>query len=138
MSSLISLSFNATVPEGYALRGTANGGQANTHTPSGPYDYHCFWSAPFRMPSLPQGAKQFVDDRQAQQSALAAQFQKLQDQGAIEVILDEPLLIFSITNKPGDVFQGFLELIGPPGSANKASPPKPLQDTSTNSINSQP
>jgi hypothetical protein len=29
------------------------------------------------------------------------------------VVLGEPKLIFSITNGPGDVYQGFLELVGP-------------------------
>jgi len=30
-----------------------------------------------------------------------------------EVMLDEPRLIFSVTNAPDDVYQGFLELVGP-------------------------
>ncbi|MEI6077719.1 MAG: serine/threonine-protein kinase, partial [Verrucomicrobiota bacterium] len=31
-----------------------------------------------------------------------------------EVVLGEPKLLFSFTNGPGDVFEGFLELVGPP------------------------
>lgn len=31
----------------------------------------------------------------------------------LNVALSKPKLIFSITNGPGDVYQGFLELVGP-------------------------
>ena len=36
-----------------------------------------------------------------------------------EVVLGEPKLIFAITNGPGDVFHGYLELVGPSSEANK-------------------
>lgn len=36
-----------------------------------------------------------------------------------DVVLGEPKLIFSITNGPGDVFQAFLELVGPSESASQ-------------------
>ena len=42
-----------------------------------------------------------------------------------DVVLGEPKLIFSITNGPDDVFQGFLELVGPTnaiGSHNASNP----------------
>ena len=29
------------------------------------------------------------------------------------VVLGQPMLIFSRTNEPGDVWQGYLELVGP-------------------------
>jgi len=35
-----------------------------------------------------------------------------------DVVLGEPRLIFSITNGPGDVYQGFLELVGPEDATN--------------------
>jgi serine/threonine protein kinase/preprotein translocase subunit SecD len=49
-----------------------------------------------------------------------------------DVVLGEPKLIFSITNGPGDVYHGFLELVGPErsevgvtaGTATRAEPPK--------------
>jgi tRNA A-37 threonylcarbamoyl transferase component Bud32 len=39
-----------------------------------------------------------------------------------DVVLGEPKLIFSITNGPGDVYHGFLELVGPPSDAAQSLP----------------
>ncbi len=117
-SSLSLFPFNATVPAGYALRATANAGHAHTMTPSGPNDYHCSWSQPFRMPRPGGGMPQTINNLQARESALTSQLQRLQDQGPIDIFPDKPLLVFSITNGPGDVFEGFLELVGPTASTN--------------------
>jgi hypothetical protein len=45
---------------------------------------------------------------------LESQFQALQDQGPIPVVLGEPKLLFSTTNGSGEVYQGFWELVGSP------------------------
>jgi len=38
-----------------------------------------------------------------------------------DVVLGEPKLVFSIINGPGDVYQGFLELVGPPDAAHESA-----------------
>ena len=115
------IDYSAKVPPGFALRAIASSGQVSTHTPSGPYEYSSTW---FRTPSLPSPAtsgtaQNWMADRQAQQSAIAAQIQRLQSGGQVEVVAGKPQLIFSVTNSTGDVFEGFLELIGPPFIASK-------------------
>ena len=104
------LSYSAKVPAGYGLRATANMGEAHTQTPAGPDAYSSTWfhTSIFGLLQKP-----------AQKAALEAQFQRLQEQGPIEVVLGQPRLLFSITNGPGEAFQGFLELIGPPAEAEK-------------------
>lgn len=124
-----SISYTAKVPPGYALRATANMGQVSTHTPSGPDQYHSSWSSlsllsvprlefakpgePPRPRRLPPPSPSTAAELQAQRTALEAQFQELQDQGRISVILGQPKLLFSVTNNAGEPFQGFLELVGP-------------------------
>jgi hypothetical protein len=44
---------------------------------------------------------------------------RLADSGPIQITFGEPQLLFSVTNKSGEVFQGMLELVGPPDAANK-------------------
>jgi len=102
-----SLSFLADVPPGYTLRATANASEATISTPAGPYDYNCVWIQPFRpqQHSLPKSIQWLV----GQGSDMSEPF---------EVILGEPKLVFSITNGPSDVFQGFLELVGPQTKTN--------------------
>jgi tRNA A-37 threonylcarbamoyl transferase component Bud32 len=42
------------------------------------------------------------------------QLQKLREQGPINIVAGEPQLLFSITNRSGEVYQGFAELVRPP------------------------
>lgn len=101
--------YSAKVPPGYALQATANwsavdDGEAYTMSPSGPYGYNSSWSLPsFRF-------------TYEHQQALATQVQRLAEQGPIEVVFGEPRLLFSVTNKSHEVFQGLLELVGPPAA----------------------
>ncbi len=124
-----SVDYSANVPDGYALRATANRGIVNTHTPAGPFQYHSSWmdasrpdlpvlealkpgERPERRPLLlakPPTAVELT----ARRAALEAQLQALQDQGPIPVVLGEPQLLFSVTNSAGEPFHGFLELVGP-------------------------
>jgi|GEM_PF-897183 len=132
-----SVDYSVKLPPGYALRATANMGWANTFTPAGPNQYHSSWmnislpSRPKPMNLQPGQRPQFQlpppprfdtpAQREAQRTALEAQFQELQDQGPIPVVLGKPKLLFSTTNGTGDVYQGFLELVGPPARTNKFS-----------------
>ena len=132
-----SVDYSVKLPPGYALRATANMGRANTFTPAGPNQYHSSWmnislpSRPKPMNLQPGQRPQFQlpppprfdtpAQREAQRTALEAQFQELQDQGPIPVVLGEPKLLFSTTNSAGEVYQGFLELVGPPAQTNKFS-----------------
>jgi serine/threonine protein kinase len=129
-----SIDYSVKLPPGYALRATANMGRANTFTPAGPNQYHSSWmnislpSQPKPMNLQPGQRPQFQlpspprfdtpAQREAQRTALEAQFQELQDQGPIPVVLGEPKLLFSTTNGAGEVYQGFLELVGPPVTTN--------------------
>jgi hypothetical protein len=117
-----SMDYSVTLPAGYALRATANQGQVSTHFsptaksddygfPPGlkPGDYHTTW---FRPPQAP--SRDYLDypaQMQAQRTALAEQFQALLDRGPIRVVLGEPCQIFALTNKDGEVYRGFLELV---------------------------
>ncbi len=124
-----SIDYSADVPDGYALRATANRGIVNTHTPAGPFQYHSSWMDASR-PALPklEPAKPGEPPPQpraippklpttvelaAKDATLEVQLQTLQDQGPISVVLGEPKLLFSVTNRAGEPFQGFLELVGP-------------------------
>jgi serine/threonine protein kinase len=121
------IDYAAQLPPGYALRATANTGSVSTHTPAGGSEYSSSWlnlpqpirpvrSKPGEM--IPHTAPQSPrfdtgEEREAQTKALTAQLQELQDQGPISVVLGKPKRMFSITNGAGEVFQGFLEIIGP-------------------------
>jgi len=99
----------ADVPPGYFLEATANwsevkDGQAST-TLGGP-DTVSSWMPPQTF------------DNESHRAA-DAQFRQLAKKGALQVFLGEPRLVFSITNKTGEVFKGFLELVGPPAAGNK-------------------
>jgi len=122
------VNYDVKLPAGYALRATANRGQVYTTIAKMPPTigaYRSDWSdasmpkplllQPGQRPQiqLPPRRMDTPAEREAQRSTLEAQFQALQDQGPISVFLGEPKLIFSITNEPGDVYQGFLELVGP-------------------------
>ena len=56
---------------------------------------------------------------------MAAKVQRLAEQGEIQVAFGEPRVLFSVTNSSHEVFQGMLELVGPPasGALTKARTP---------------
>jgi len=133
------IDYSAKVPPGYSLRATSTTGtgEGYTFSPAGPSEYHSSWSnlpEPYRprrsepgkiQPPHPPPAMRFDSPEQweAQRKILENQFQELQDQGPISVKLGEPELMFSITNGGGEVFQGFLELVGPKtGGPTKTAP----------------
>ena len=101
--------YSADVPPGYFLEATANwpevkDGQAST-TLGGPNTVSS-WMPPQTFDS-------------ESHRAANTQFQQLAEKGALQVFLGEPRLVFSITNKTGEVFKGFFELVGPPPAGNK-------------------
>jgi hypothetical protein len=59
--------------------------------------------------------RSFVEEQQS----VGNQLKRLADSGPIQITFGEPQLLFSVTNKSGEVFQGMLELVGPPDAANK-------------------
>ncbi len=112
------VSYSAQVPAGYTLRAKANEGEASTHTPAGPYDFISSWHWGFRPGHLGISAEAITwnipsvaEDR--------ANRRYYREFPPFEAVLGEPRLIFSITNGPGDVYQGFLELVGPETSMAK-------------------
>ena len=108
-----SIGFLADVPSGYALRATASEGQAQTTTPGGPYDYNSSWFRTFH-PGRAYDSGALNWNVKIQTQPAAGQPMNSMDQSEpFEVVLGEPRLIFSVTNAPGDVYQGFLELVGP-------------------------
>jgi hypothetical protein len=122
------VNYDVKLPPGYALRATANRGRVYTTIAKMPRtmgDYRSEWSdislpkpvflQPGQRPQLqlPPRRMDTPGEREAQRTALEAQLQALQDQGSIPIFLGEPKLIFSMTNEPDDVYQGFLELVGP-------------------------
>lgn len=142
--------YAATVPPGYALRATANTGFATTISPAGPDQYHSSWMnlptprpiivTPGQRPALlsPRKPLSFAE-METQRNVLQSQLQELQDQGPIQVTLGAPKQIFSVTNASGEVFQGFLELVGPgtltssttqaaPATEAPSEPPIPLAE----------
>ena len=114
-----SVEYSAEVPPGYALRATASDGEASTHTSSDPREYSSTWFQPYRPPPSAVQVQRLAEQRQPQQAAFQAHLQELQSQGPLEVLLGEPRLLFSLTNSPGEVFSGFLELIGPNPDATR-------------------
>ena len=117
--SFNTVEYAAEVPPGYALRATASDGEGHTHTPSGSSEYHSTWFQPTRSSASPVRIQREREERQSQQAAFEAHLQSLQDQGPLEVILGEPRLLFSITNSPGEVIHGSLELVGPNSDATR-------------------
>jgi hypothetical protein len=95
--------------------------------PPGPDDYHASWSflpsgihrtdreefKPGQPPPVTQPPHiDSPEERLAETRSLELQLDELQDQGPIPIVLGEPKLIFSVTNGSGDIWQGFLELVG--------------------------
>ncbi len=103
MGSLLHIS--AEVPPGYRLQASDNsvsldGGQATT-TVSGAMGLSVAWFPP---------ALEFERDSR---KMLFAQIEQLADRGPLKVVAGQPTEMFSITNKAGEVYKGFLELVGP-------------------------
>ena len=71
------------------------------------------------LPASERGEVAGGEQRESQQAVFQAHLQKLQEEGPLEVILGEPRLLFSITNSPNDVLNGFLELVGPNPDATR-------------------
>jgi hypothetical protein len=122
------INYDVKLPPGYALRATANRGRVYTTIAKMPPtigEYRSDWSdvslpkplllQPGQCPQIPLPTRRMdmPAEREAQSIILETQFQALQDQGPISVFLGEPKMIFSITNGVNDVYQGFLELVGP-------------------------
>jgi len=129
-----SVNYDVKLPPGYSLRATANQGGVYTQIAKMPPtmgEYRSDWSdifqpkplflQPGQRPQiqLPPRRMDTPAEREAQRAALNTQFQELQDEGPIPVVLGKPKLLFSTTNGAGEVYQGFLELVGPPASTEK-------------------
>jgi serine/threonine protein kinase len=110
-SSFPSIGFMAEVPDGYALRATSNYGEGDIHSPAGPYNYDGTWFP------MNYGLRQPLSTSVTWnlQQAPTANVPSWPDESSekFEIVLGQPRLICSITNGPDDVFQGFLELVGP-------------------------
>ena len=97
--------YTADVPLGCRLQARDNSvefgeGQASSAININSAYWHSSWSAP----------SGFTIEEQAQGEA---QLKKLAASRAFQVLLDEPREVFSITNKAGEIYRGFLELVGP-------------------------
>ena len=96
--------YTANVPSGFRLQATDNAvefgeGGAYTHI-NNSTDRNSSWSAP----------SGFTDE---EQQIGKAQMQKLAGPDPIRVVFGEPRQVFSITNKVGEIYKGFFELVGP-------------------------
>lgn len=105
--------FMAKVPAGYELRATSNYGEGHIHSAAGPYDYDATWF-PMNFGVRHSASDKVSWNLQHAPSAKAPSWMN-EPSEKFEIILGQPRLILSITNSPDDVFQGFLELIGPEG-----------------------
>lgn len=97
--------YSADVPHGYFLQAMATASdnsdvQATTVISSN--DRHSSWFFPGHL----------FEYSEPQQSHW--QLRELAAAGPFEVFLDEPRLLFSVTNKNGLVYRGYFELIAPP------------------------
>ncbi len=119
---LMSVDYSVTLPPGYSMRATANVGQASTYFKPGSTntEYHSSWFRPY-------GAggeyRDYPARREAERKAFEQQFQELLDRGPIPVVLGQPCQVFAVTNKGGDVYRGYLELVAP-GSDSPAKAPQ--------------
>jgi hypothetical protein len=96
-----------TIPPGYALEVTASdfpGHRAPTSSigrSSVLFNYQGMWELPETFRPNARSA--------------AAQVRSLINAPPMKVVPGEPRLLFSVTNNVGEVYKGFLELVGPPG-----------------------
>jgi hypothetical protein len=96
--------YTAVVPPGYLLEATDNStnfGEGRAFTEYGGPDVNSSWSPP----------RSFSYE---EQQAASVQLQQLAKQGPFPVIFGEPHQVFAITNKAGEIYKGFFELVGPP------------------------
>jgi len=134
------ISYVAKLPVGYSIRATANSGRADTFSPSGPYGYTSSWSywpQPLRPARLQTNGAvgssysppriNSVPDYISRMKSVEQQLQDLQDSGPISIVLGQPKLVFSITNDLNNVFQGFLELVGPGTTSRQEIPPSGVE-----------
>ena len=118
-----SIGFTAKVPDGYELRATSNYGEGDINSLAGPYDYNATWF-PMNHGARQPAANALGWNLKHAPSAKAPNWMN-EPSEKFEILLGQPRLIVSITNGPDDVFQGFLELVGPPPAA---PPPDPTKD----------
>ncbi len=109
--SIPGIGFMAEVPAGYTLRATSNYGEGSLNSPSGPDDYSVTWFPMNYGARHPASAAVSWNLKHAP-SGNAPRWPS-EPSEKFEIILGQPRLILSITNSPDDVFQGFLELVGP-------------------------
>ena len=109
--SIPGIGFMAKVPAGYTLRATSNYGEGNINSPAGPDDYGVTW-LPMNYGTRQASSTTVKWNLQRAPSANAARSPD-EPSEKFEIVLGRPRLILSITNSPDDVFQGFLELVGP-------------------------
>jgi hypothetical protein len=139
---LPSIDYSVKLPPGYGVRVTVNMGRASTHfAPSAVGgDFHSSWFIPlsFRQGSSPADYRDLPGQWQAQRVALEARFQELQDLGPLPIILGQPYPLFALTNKAGEVYRTFFELVepslggatnGPLAGSLKPTPPPVLPRT---------
>jgi hypothetical protein len=115
--SIPGIGFRAEVPDGYALRATSNRGEGDINSPAGPYDYNGSWFPMNYGSRHPTAASVKWNLQHAPPPNAPSMADEPSEK--IEIILGQPRLILSITNSPDDVFQGFLELVGPDKAGEK-------------------
>ena len=134
MPQWLSTDYSAEVPVGYRVLGSCGGsavndGEANTQLYPGAaiLNPSCTWF--IRGEFKPEHVRQGM-----------VQLEALRSLGPIEVTVDQPTRLFSITNAVGETFDGYLELVGPAHSetanltsASPMEPPvRPLETSGTN------
>jgi serine/threonine protein kinase len=115
-----SVDYSVALPPGYSLRAIANIGQASTHFTPGVTngDYSTHW---YRPPVAGGDYRDYPARMETERKAFEEQFQALLDRGPIPVVLGQPCQMFAVTNKGGEVYRGYLELVAPgAGSPSKA------------------
>ncbi len=151
------MDYSVKLPQGYVLHATANNGQVLTSFSPDPKprthpavlpdrgDYHSSWSPLFGF-VRPASSSDFPDypaQVQAQRAALQVRLQELVDMGPISVPAGKPFPVFSITNKTGQVYSGFFELVDPsaadpPGHSSRAETTGPLPAADNAELVSRP
>jgi hypothetical protein len=97
--------YTGSAPRGYFLEATDNAselgeGEAWTSINNGPAGNSSSWRPPSSFP--------YDLQREA-----GAQMQRLAEEGPLRVVYGQPCQVFAITNKGGDVYRGFFQLVGP-------------------------
>jgi hypothetical protein len=114
--SIPSIGFMAEVPDGYGLRATSNYGEGDINSPAGPYDYNATWFPMNHGMRQPAVTALRWNLKHAPAANTPSRLNEPSEK--FEVILGQPRLIVSITNNADDIFQGFLELVGPETTTN--------------------